>query len=65
MSESFLELCHHVYHELSNQVKHFKVVILELHLHVEARELAQVPISVRVLRSEDRTNFEHTLQVTH
>ena len=62
---SRLDVLDHVDHELADQIEHLEVVILKLHLHIEARELAQVPISVRVLRSEDRTNFEHTLQVTH
>ena len=62
---SRLDVLDHVDHELADQVEHLEVVILELHLHVEARELAQVPISVRVLCTEDWTNFEYTLQVAH
>ena len=38
-------------------------MVLELHLHVEARELAEMAVRVRVLRSEDGADLENALQV--
>lgn len=38
---------------------HLAVVLLEMHLHVQAHKLSQVPVCVRLLRSEDGRNLTH------
>ena len=59
-SMSRLDLLDHVNHKLTDQVKNFKVVVFEFHLHIETRELAQVSVCIRVLSSENWSNLEHT-----
>lgn len=46
-----------------NDVQHLVVVLLDLHLHIEAGEFSQVARSVRVLSAEDRTDLKHTIHV--
>jgi hypothetical protein len=47
-----------------NDVQYFVVVLLDLHLHIEACELSQVARSVGVLSAEDGTDFKHTFQIS-
>ena len=60
---SRLELFYEEDHEFTDKIKHFKVVILEFHLHIETGKFAEMPVGVRVLSSKDRSNFEDTLEV--
>jgi hypothetical protein len=39
-------------------------VLVEHHLDIEASELAQVTVGVRVLGTENRADFEHTMHIT-
>jgi len=62
LSAKPLKNCHeHVF----NDVQYFVVVLLDLHLHIEACEFSQVARSVRILSAEDRTDFKHTIQIGH
>ena len=61
---SALNVLEKVNKHLANVVKHFEVVVFELHFHVEASELAQVAVSVRVFGAEDRANFEDAREAT-
>ena len=60
---SRLDVLDHVDHKFTDEVKHFKVMILELHLHIETSELAQMTVSVRVLGAENGTDLEDSLQI--
>lgn len=63
-TKSGLEVLNHVDHHIADDVKHFEVVILEFHLHIEASELAQMPVGVGVFSSEDGTDLEDATHVS-
>ena len=44
---------------------YLKVVFVDLHLEIQSRELAQVAVRERVLRSKDRSNRKHTREISH
>ena len=46
-----------------NDVQHLVVVLLDLHLHIEAGEFSQVARRVRVLSAEDRSDLKHTVHI--
>jgi hypothetical protein len=58
--KSFEDIDEHV----GQEIKNFKVVLLELHLYIEACEFTQVPVGVGVFSSENGSNFKHSLEVT-
>ena len=60
---SRLELFNEEDHEFTDEIKHFKVVILEFHLEIEACELTQMPWGVRVLSPENWSNFEDAAEI--
>jgi len=62
--EARLDVRHHVDHELTDEIKHLEVMVLELHLHIETCELTQVAVRVGVFGTEYGTNLENALQVT-
>ena len=52
--------------ELQQAVKHLKdlvVVAVDRHLQIQARELGEMPVRVRVLRTEGRPDLGYTLYV--
>ena len=61
---SLLDLLDHVDHELANEVKDFEVVILELHLHIETCEFAEMAICVGVLCAEYWSDLKDSLEVS-
>jgi hypothetical protein len=61
---AFLNVLKHEYHQFTNEIQHFEVMVFELHLHIKTSELTQVAVGVRVLSTEDRSDLENTLQVT-
>ena len=61
---STLQLLNHVDHQVANHVEHLEVVVLELHLHIETCEFAEMPVGVGVLSPEDRPDLKDSLQVS-
>jgi hypothetical protein len=49
----------------ADHVEHLGVMLVEAHLHVEADELAHVPVGEGVLRAEDGSHLEDALEVGH
>ena len=60
---SALDLLYHVDHQITDEVEHLKVVILELHLEIQASELTQMPWGVRVLGPENWSDLKDTAEV--
>ena len=60
---SALDFIYHVDHQISNNVKHLKVVILKFHLEIKACEFTQMPWGIRVLSPENWSDFEDTAEI--
>mmetsp|Transcript_16109 Transcript_16109/g.40392 ORF Transcript_16109/g.40392 Transcript_16109/m.40392 type:complete len:599 (+) Transcript_16109:180-1976(+) len=63
LAKALVEAVEHVHKESVQHVQHLKVVLLDLHLHVQPRELTQVAVSVGILRPEDGTNLKDPAKV--
>lgn len=64
-SESRLEIVEDVGEELSEKLKNFEIVFLDGHLDIQAYKLAHVTMGKRVLSSEDGTDLENSLEISH
>uniref|UniRef100_A0A7S3CR00 Uncharacterized protein n=1 Tax=Strombidium rassoulzadegani TaxID=1082188 RepID=A0A7S3CR00_9SPIT len=49
--------------QVGEHVEHLEVVLLDRHLHIEARELAQMPVRVGVLGPEHGSDLEDAVEV--
>lgn len=44
-------------------VQHFMIMVVKLHLQVQTRELGQMAMRIRVLGTENRPDFKHALHI--
>jgi len=59
--ESRLKSIEDVRHQFTNQVEHLEVMVLELHLHIKSRELAQMAVSKGIFSAEHWSDLKNTL----
>jgi len=53
-----------VQEQLIKSVHNFMVVVVDLHLQVQTGVLSEMPVGVRVLGAEDRSDFVHPSHIT-
>ena len=46
------------------EIKHLPVVVFNLHLHIQASELAEMSVGVWIFSSEDRSDLEYSVEAT-
>lgn len=49
---------------VGERIKNLKVMLLDVHLHIETGELAEMTVGVGIFGSEDGTNFKDSFEVT-
>lgn len=62
---SFSELFEHEWEKFSEEVQEFEIMLLYGHFDIQTDELTHVPVSEGVLSSEDWTDFEDFLEISH
>lgn len=60
---SLLEVLGQVNDHVADKVEHLKVMVLDLHFHIEASELAQMPVGVGVFSTENGADFKDALHI--
>jgi len=64
VSEVFVKAPEYVQEQLIESVHNLMVVVVDLHFQVQTGVLGKVPVGVRVLRAEDRSDFVHPPHIT-
>mmetsp|Transcript_603 Transcript_603/g.1606 ORF Transcript_603/g.1606 Transcript_603/m.1606 type:complete len:371 (-) Transcript_603:733-1845(-) len=63
LCEAALQPLEHVDEQMVEHVKHLLVRFVDRHLHIQAYELSQVAVSVRVFGPENRSDLENTCHI--
>jgi hypothetical protein len=61
---SCLDSFKHKDHKFANQIKCFKVMVLNFHFQIETSELAKMSVCERLFSSENWTNLKNSLQIS-